>query len=115
MPKAQREEGDPELHALFDRFNAQLVSPGGAAALLGLSRKTIHTLGERKRIRIFRSAEKDRWSKDPKWAYIPVIDLARYADEVGRPFPKLARMRAEAAELKPDRLGLIESDDSPTV
>lgn len=31
MPKAERHEGDPELHDLFERFSAQLFSPGGAA------------------------------------------------------------------------------------
>jgi hypothetical protein len=108
MPKADREEGDPELHALFARFSAQLVSPGGAAALLGLSRKTIYTLGERGRIRVFHSSEKDMWGV--KWTYIPVVDLAVYADQVGRPFPESERWLAEAR-----RLGLTESDDSPTV
>ena len=58
MPKAEHEEGDPELHRLFERFGGQVVSPGGAAALLGLSRKTIYTLGERKKIRVFHSSEK---------------------------------------------------------
>ncbi len=87
MPEAERDGGDPELHELFERFSAQLVSPGGAAALLGLSRKTIYTLGQRKRIRVFHSAEKDRWGV--KWTFIPVVDLARYAEEVGRPFPEL--------------------------
>jgi hypothetical protein len=116
MPKAEREEGDPELHALFERFNAQMVSPGGAAALLGLSRKTIHTLGERKRIRILRSSNKGGgWGNEPRWVYIPLIDLARYADEVGRPFPEGERLRAEAAEREAAELGLTGSDDSPTV
>src|ERR1035441_1326232 len=97
MPDAKRDEGDPQLHELFERFSAQLVSPGGAAALLGLSRKTIYTLGQRGRIRVFHSSQKDRWSETgAKWTYIPVIDLARYAEEVGRPFPELRRMRAEA-------------------
>jgi hypothetical protein len=116
MPKAERDEGDPELHALFERFNAQVVSPGGAAALLGLSRKTIYTLGKRERIRVFHSSVKDRWSETgARWTYIPIIDLARYAEEVGRPFPELSRMRAEAAEREAAELGLTESDDSPTV
>ena len=113
MPKAERDEGDPELHALFERFNAQMVSPGGAAALLGLSRKTIYTLGERERIRVYHSSEKT-WG-GPRWTFIPIIDLARYADEVGRPFPELDRKRAEAAEREADQLGLTRSDDSPTV
>jgi hypothetical protein len=116
MPKAEREEGDPELHALFERFNAQVVSPGGAAALLGLSRKTIYTLGQRKRIRVYHSSKKDRLSETgARWTYIPIIDLARYAEEVGRPFPHLDRMRAEAAEREAADLGLTGSDDSPTV
>jgi hypothetical protein len=46
MAEAKHHEGDPRLRELFEKFNAQMVSPGGAAALLGLSRKTIHTLGE---------------------------------------------------------------------
>ena len=116
MPRAARDEGDPELHALFERFNAQVVSPGGAAALLGLSRKTIYTLGQRKRIRVYHSSKKDRWSEaGAKWTYIPIIDLARYAEQVGRPFPELPRMRAEAAVREAVERGLTESDDSPTV
>jgi hypothetical protein len=120
MPKANRDAGDADLHRLFERFNAQLVSPGGAAALLGLSRKTIHTLGKRGRIRVFegpeqRSGPMGMLSEGPRWVYIPIIDLARYAEEVGRPFPELSRMRAEAAEREAAELDLTESDDSPTV
>lgn len=89
MPEASKGAGDPELRALFDRFDGQVVSPGGAATLLGLSRKTIYTLCKRGRIRAFHSSEKDRWSETGvKWTYIPLIDIARYAEEVGRPFPK---------------------------
>jgi hypothetical protein len=116
MPKAERDEGDPRLHQLFERFNAQLVSPGGAAALLGLSRKTIYTLGQRGRIRVFHSSVKDRWSETgAKWTYIPIIDLARYADDVGRPFPEWDREVAERAEREGETPDLTSSDDSPTV
>jgi hypothetical protein len=91
MPEAERNEGDPRLLELFDEFRGQLVSPGGAAALLGVSRKTIYTLGERSVIRVFRSEEEVggkivTWG--PKWVYVPLIDLKRYADRVGRPFPR---------------------------
>jgi hypothetical protein len=85
MPKAEREEGDPKLRELFERFNGQLVSPGGAANLLGVSRKTIHTLGERSKLRVFVGPEDKSWG--PRWIYIPLVDVAAYAEQVGRPFP----------------------------
>ena len=59
MPDANREGGDPKLIALFDKYGGRLVSPGGAAALLGLSRQTIHTLCKRGELRAFRSDETD--------------------------------------------------------
>lgn len=92
MPKPTHNEGDPVLHELFEKFNAQMVSPGGAAALLGLSRKTIHTLGEQGKIRVYRSSDdvKGRFGAvhGPKWVFIPVVDLREYAKRVGRPFPE---------------------------
>ena len=88
MPEPQHEGGDPELHELFDRFNAQLVSPGGAAMLLGLSRKTVYTLGKRGKLRVFHSSKDNKWSETGKdWAFIPLVDVAAYAEQVGRPFP----------------------------
>jgi hypothetical protein len=92
MAKPTHNEGDPVLHELFERFNAQLVSPGAAAAILGVSRKTVHTLGERGRIRIYRSSDEVkgrlRSSHGPKWVFIPMVDLREYAKRVGRPFPE---------------------------
>lgn len=91
MPQSEQPEGDLQLHALFERFDGRLVSPGGAAALLGLSRKTIYTLGKRETIRVFHSDEKDRSSETGRrWAYIPLEDLDAYAERVGRPFPRRA-------------------------
>jgi hypothetical protein len=83
MPEARREGGDPKLIALFDKYGGRLVSPGGAAALLGLSRQTIHTLLLRGEMRAFRSDEE---SHDiPKWVYIPLDDIEAYGERVGRP------------------------------
>jgi hypothetical protein len=45
--RKRRERPDEKLAALMDEFEGRLVSPGGAAALLGISRKTVHTLGGR--------------------------------------------------------------------
>lgn len=93
MAHAKHDEGDPALRRLFEEFDGQLVSPGGAAALLGLSRKTIHTLGKQGKLRVYRSASDENGrlgsSYGPKWVYIPLIDLKRYAEHVGRPFPEL--------------------------
>lgn len=89
MPEPQRDQGDTQLHALFEEFKGHLVSPGGAAALLGVSRKTVYTLGKRGKLRVFHGPEEGRFIKTgPKWTYIPLIDVARYAKQVGRPFPK---------------------------
>ena len=89
MPKPERDEGDPALRELFEKFNGQVISPGGAASLLGVSRKTVHTLGERGKLRIFHGPEEGRVLKSgPRWSYIPLVDVAAYAEQVGRPFPK---------------------------
>ena len=84
MPEANREGGDPKLIALFDKYGGRLVSPGGAAGLLGLSRQTIHTLLKRGERRAFR--RDDEVQRDlPKWVYIPLDDVEAYGERVGRP------------------------------
>lgn len=91
MAEANQNEGDPRLRELFERFSGQLVSPGGASALLGVSRSTVATLTQRGEVRAFRSTDDagGRLLKEgPKWVYIPLIDLKRYAAKVGRPFPE---------------------------
>ena len=82
MPEAERSGGDPKLIALFDKYGGRLVSPGGAAALLGVSRQTIHTLLKRGQLRAFRSDEEEY--DTPKWVYIPLDDIYAYGERVGR-------------------------------
>lgn len=83
-----------QLQALFEEFDGRLISPGGAAGLLGISRKTIHELGRRGRLRMFRGPDLTtkfgplKLEEGPRWVYIPLEDLAKYAEEVGRPFPE---------------------------
>ena len=84
MPEANRPAGDPKLARLFEEFGGRMVSPGGAAALLGLSRQTIHTLCKRDELRAFRSDEEASGDL-PKWVYIPLDDIEAYGDRVGRP------------------------------
>lgn len=83
MPEANQEAGDPKLIALFDKYDGRLVSPGGASALLGLSRQTIYTLCKRGELRAFRSDDEGRGG--PHWVYIPLDDIEAYGDRVGRP------------------------------
>lgn len=88
-------EPDEKLAQLFDRFNAQVVSPGGAAAILGVSRKTIHTLSKRGVMRAFASDDEDQWGPfrfGPRWVYIPLIDVVEYAERTGRA-PEVAALR----------------------
>ena len=68
--------------ALFDKYGGRLVSPGGAAALLGVSRQTVHTLLKRGELRAFRSDEEAH--NIPKWVYIPLDDIYAYGERVGR-------------------------------
>jgi len=83
MPEPNRESGDPKLARLFDEYGGRLVSPGGAAALLGLSRQTIHTLCKRGELRAFRS-EEEAARHLPRWVYIPLDDVYSYGERVGR-------------------------------
>jgi hypothetical protein len=95
MPEAAKEGGDEKLAELFARFDARMVSPGGAAALLGLSRKTIYTLCKRQELRAFRSDELAAGTT-PRWVYIPLVDVRDYAVKVGRPIAHLADLPDEA-------------------
>jgi predicted DNA-binding transcriptional regulator AlpA len=90
MPKANRESGDEKLAGLFDEFDGQLISPGGAAHLLGLSRKTVYTLCKKTELRAFRSDELGDPST-PAWVYIPLEDVYAYAQKVGRRIPGAER------------------------
>ena len=86
MPEPNRLAGDPKLIALFDKYGGRLVSPGGASALLGLSRQTVYTLCKRGELRAFRSDETDeRATHTPKWVFIPLDDIYAYGERVGRP------------------------------
>ena len=90
MPEAARESGDEKLAALFAEFGGRMVSPGGAAHLLGLSRKTVYTLCKRGELRAYRSDE-NATKYTPRWVYIPLVDVRDYAAKVGRPIADIER------------------------
>lgn len=88
---AQRDRDRAAVIELFDRFEGRLVSPGGAASLLGVDRRTIYSLGQREDLRVFRSEEVAGGGDGRRWVYIPLVDVETYAERVGRPLPKWAR------------------------
>lgn len=87
------EPGDNlDFGEILDAFDGRMVSPGGAAALLGLSRKTVYTLGDRGQLRTYRGAPDGKGGGDAfKWVLIPLDDIGRYAEQVGRPVPRVCR------------------------
>jgi hypothetical protein len=90
MPKANQEAGDAKLARLFAKHDGQMISPGGAAHLLGLSRKTVHTLCKNGELTAYRSDElADKTT--PRWVYIPLSDVYAYAERVGRVIPGMKK------------------------
>jgi hypothetical protein len=83
---------DEAMTRLFSEFDWQMVSPGGAANLLGVSRQRVHQFIRGGRLRCFRS-EDERTKlgplrlNGPRWAYIPLADVERLAATLGRPIP----------------------------
>ena len=90
MGRPRRTSGDPELAALFDEFRGHLVTPGGAAILLGLSRQTIYSLCQAGQVRAFRGGHETRVRQ---WIYIPLDDVRAYAIRTGRSNEALERWR----------------------
>jgi hypothetical protein len=88
---AQRDRDRAAMVELFDRFDGRLVSPGGAAGLLGVTRATIYSLGRNGALRVFRSDEQVPGGDGRRWVYIPLADVEAYAEHVGRPLPRWAR------------------------
>ena len=85
-----------EFEKVADYFEAQLVSPGGAAGMLGVSRAMIHQLEKDGKIRAYRIiVDQKGWQHQPFYIqllaskkgqqiWIPVDDLVKYAQEVGK-------------------------------
>src|SRR5437868_3994200 len=86
MPRANKEQGDEKLAGLFAKYEGKMISPGGAAHLLGLTRQTVYTLCKNGELNAYRSDElADKHS--PRWVYIPLADVYAYAEKVGRVIP----------------------------
>ena len=87
MGRPRRTSGDRELAALFDEFQGRVVTPSGAAALLGLSRQAVHTMCARGTMRVLRS----KATVPRQWTYIPLEDVRTYALRTGRSTAEMER------------------------
>jgi hypothetical protein len=85
---------DEALHALFDQFGGRLISPGGAARMLGVTRPRVHELVRGGRLRLYRSHDVVERLKlgpfnlkapaGPKWGYIPLDDVYALMEAQGK-------------------------------
>ncbi len=83
-----------ELEKVADWYEGGMLSPGGAASHLGVSRAMIHQLERDGKIRAYRYMAEDKaWEKFPfltkllfprkmQVIYIPIADLNKYAEDV---------------------------------
>lgn len=85
-----------EFDKVSDYFEGQLISPGGAAGYLRVSRAMIHQLEKDGKIRAYRIiVDRQAWENEPFYIqllmskkgqhiWVPVDDLVKYAQEVGK-------------------------------
>jgi excisionase family DNA binding protein len=89
-PPGQR-VSDEALHELMEHHDWRMISPGGVANLLGVSRQRVHNMITDGTIRAYRSEDERRKfgpitvNSGPRWVYIPLSDVEAYANRVGRP------------------------------
>ncbi len=84
----QQERGDLALAELLDKFEGRLISPGGAAKLLGVKRQTVEVWVRRGRLRQFHAPVERYEGEGPRWVYVPLDDVYQLAAELGRPLPR---------------------------
>ena len=83
-----------ELEKIAEWYKGGMLSPGGAASHLGVSRAMIHQLERDGKIRAYRYIAEDKdWENLPFYLkllierksqaiYIPIVDLDKYAEDV---------------------------------
>lgn len=68
-----------EFDKIFDQFEGQMSSPGGAAGMLGVSRAYIHQLEKEGKIRAYRIWHDDlQWDSMPLWLKLQVAKKDMY-------------------------------------
>ena len=85
-----------EFEKVAEYFKGQLVSPGGAANMLHVSRAMIHQLERDGKVRAYRVVVADEFwdrldfylrlmvKRKSAYIYIPVEDIRKYGESVGR-------------------------------
>lgn len=91
---------------IFDDFKGQMVSPGGAAGMLGVSRAYIHQLEKDGKIRAYRIWQEDvDWDSLPlKWRlFLKVKDVYIYI-----PMEDIEKVRKEMIKKAKDKIKKLE-------
>jgi hypothetical protein len=95
------------FNEILDKFNGQMVSPGGAAQILGVSRAYIHQLEKDKKIRVYRiSDDKVNWDVLPVWARLL---MPKRSDYIYIPCEDIERVKTEMIEKAEARLKKLRS------
>ncbi len=96
-----------ELSKILDAFDHQMISPGGAAQFLGVSRAYIHQLEKEKKIRAYRILDEHiKWDSLPSWARLLAVKRAAY---IYIPMEDLKEVKREMIEKAEARLKKLKS------
>ena len=88
-----------EFNKVLEEFNYQMVSPGGAADSLHVSRSYIHQLEREGKIRVFRVWDEDLdWDDLPLWVKIITPRKGMYIMIPVEDIEKLKKERIQKAE-----------------
>ncbi len=94
-----------EFEKVFDEFKGQMVSPGGAAGALGVSRAYIHQLEKEGKIRAYRIAHDDiDWDRLPLWLKMMVAPRDVYIYIPDEDIERIKKGMIEKAETKLKKL-----------
>lgn len=94
-----------EFDKIFDSFEGQMVSPGGAAARLGVTRSFIHHLEKEGIIRAYRILhDVIDWDEMPLWGKMLVFPRDVYIYIPNEDIERVKKEMIEKAEAKLKRL-----------
>lgn len=84
---------------IINEFNGQMVSPGGAAGMLHVSRAYIHQIEKEGRIRVYRVWDEDlEWKELPLWVRVLTPKRSQYIMIPIEDIEKIKKERIEKAK-----------------